>query len=338
MNRNAVIVILAVALLALSACAPAGPPATSQPIQIKVGILSYMTNSPFVIAQEEGFFAEQGLEVEIVNFGSSDREMLPAVLQGQLDVAATAVNVAVLSGIAQGSNARFVADKGFINPQAPCATDGWVASKALLDAGALDDLAGLEGRKFAFFPANTIELAADLLLERAGLSQSDIEIIDIVDQGTRVEAMANGTLDLTVLAEPWITRAKKSGGSDLWMPFSELIPNYSVGSVIYGPGMLERDPEVGTRFLLAYLKAIQQFNEGKTDRNVEIVAEFTQLPAEEVREICWPSFQPDGKIYAQGLTDFEQWARAKGYIDHELSLDQIWDPQFVEQAYDRLHE
>jgi len=316
--------------LILNACGPASgapfaDPTAPKPALINVGVLGYVSNSPLVIAQVEGFYAEQGLDVEIVNFGTSDREMLPALLGGQLDVAATVLNVAVLNGILGGIHARFVADKAFINPNASCATDGWVARKALLEAGTLEDLANLEGKKLAFTPINTAELAADVLLERAGLSQDDIEIIDMIDQTTRVQALAS--------AEPWITRARTTGSSDLWMPLSELIPNYSIGTIIYGPSMLERDPDVGTRFMVAYLKAIHQFSQGKTDRNVELVADFTKLAAEEVREICWPSYQPDGKINEEAMRDFLQWALEKGYIVSALSVDQIWDPRFVEAAY-----
>jgi len=354
LNKNSLLVFVTAVSLVLSACASAtattaAPAATTAPadiatgtaaltpVQLKLGVLNFMSNSPLFIAQDDGYFAEQGLEVEFVDFGTSDRDMIPALLQGQLDVGLTTVNVAVLSGIAQGSNAKFVADKGFLNPEAACASDGWVARNALLEAGALDDLAALKGKKVVFSPANMIEFAADTLLESAGLSQEDVEILDMRDQATRVEALGSGALDLTSTSEPWITRARNAGAGDLWLPLSDVIPDYSIGTVIYGPSMLGRAPEVGVRFMRAYLNAIQQYNQGATDRNVEIIADHTQLDPEELKKICWPSYQPDGKINTQGLTAFEQWARAKGYTESELTLEQIWDPQFVEQAYADLN-
>ena len=341
-------ILFAGALILLSSCAPATQPVTTagtvaateppapsetpEPIHIKVGILNFMSNSPLFIAQEEGYFAEQGLEVEFVNFGTSERDMIPGLMQGQLDVGTVAVGTSTLNGIAQGSNARYVADKGFINPEASCSTDGWVVRSDLLEAGALDTLAGLKGLNFTFSTGNTLEYAADLLLQNAELTRDDIQILDIRDQATRIEALGNGSLDITVTGEPWITRAQQAGVADLWLPLSELIPNYSIGTILFSPSMLERDREVGVRFMTAYLKAIQQFNQGKTDRNVEIIAGYTQLSPEEIKAICWPSYQPDGKIYTQGLMDFQQWAFEMDYIDTPLEIEQIWDPQFVDAA------
>ena len=55
--------------------------------------------------------------------------------------------------------------------------------------------------------------------------------------------------------------------------------------------MLEMDKEVGVRFMVAYLKAVRQFSGEKSDRNLEIISKYTQLPAEELKQVCWNSFQ-----------------------------------------------
>jgi len=340
-------------LLLLSACAPAATPtpdaataapaeqpaptATLTPVHLKVGILSYMSNSPFFIAQEEGYFAEQGLEVEFVNFGFSERDMLPALLQGQLDVGLMSMNVGVLGAIAQGTNLKLVADKGFANPDG-CAADGWLASKSMLESGSLDDLTGLRDKKVVAFTGNTYEYAHDLLLEKAGLTNEDMEILVVFDAAARNDGLGNGSIDVTSHSEPWITRAEKAGVGELWVPFSDVIPNTSIAGVVYGPSILEMNTDVGVRFMVAYLKAVKQFTSEKSDRNLEIISQYTQLPAEELKEVCWNSFQPDGEIDPDGLRGFVEWAFRKGYIDAPLDIEQIWDPQFIEQANEILNK
>jgi hypothetical protein len=91
--------------------------------------------------------------VEFVDFGFSERDMVPAGLQGQLDVMAIAMNVGFLTAIEQGANARYVADKSFANPDA-CASDGFLASKAMLESGALADPSGLRGKTVVLFTGN----------------------------------------------------------------------------------------------------------------------------------------------------------------------------------------
>ena len=45
----------------------------------------------------------------------------------------------------------------------------------------------------------------------------------------------------------------------------------------YGPAFLDKDPELGRRFMVAYLQGVKQYNEGKTERNLEILQNYTRL-------------------------------------------------------------
>src|SRR4030043_1615975 len=58
----------------------------AKPVHLKVVTLPNIPYVTFYIAQEEGYFAEQGLDVEFVNF-SSVTQALPLLVAGDLDVA-----------------------------------------------------------------------------------------------------------------------------------------------------------------------------------------------------------------------------------------------------------
>src|SRR3989304_989939 len=60
---------------------------TAQPIHLKVGVFNYISWAPLFIAYEEGYFSEQGLDVELIDFGSQSTEFIPALLSKQLDIA-----------------------------------------------------------------------------------------------------------------------------------------------------------------------------------------------------------------------------------------------------------
>jgi NitT/TauT family transport system substrate-binding protein len=311
------------------------PAATAEPVSLKVGILSYMSNSPFFIAQEEGYFAEQGLDVHLVDFGFTEREMVPATLKGDIDVMGVAMTVGLLAAVEQGANIRYVADKGFANPDG-CASDAFIASKALLESGALVEPADLLGRKVVAFTGNALEYTFDLLLERAGLTANDLQLDVLFDPAVIVQGLEAGSIDVTMAGEPWITRARRSGAAEVWLPYSDVIPNVSVAGVVYGPSMLERPEDLGVRFMVAYLKAVDQFLHDRSERTVDIISQYTKLPPEEIKQVCWNSMQPDGLINEQGLAGFLEWAQAKGYTDTAVSVDQVWDPRFVERARERI--
>ena len=308
------------------------PTATFEPVHLKVGVLSFMSHSAVHIAAASGYFAEQGLDVELVDFGTSDRDMIPALLAGQLDAGAIIVSTNVLHAIEQGGNIKYVAERGFINPENTCSSDAWVARNELLENGTLDTPEGMRGLKIINSVGNTVDYANDLMLADMGLTMDDMEVVDIRDQVARLDSLGNGSLDFYPVSEPWITRAINTGNAGIWRPFAQYVPDISLAGMVFGPSILDGDPDVGTRFMVAYLQAIDQFNEGKTDQNLEIIAGFTQLEPEEIKDMCWTSYRPDGKINTDGLLAFMQWGVDKTYLDGPLTLEQMWDPKYVEAA------
>jgi NitT/TauT family transport system substrate-binding protein len=340
-------------LLILSACTPVtstpeapvatepaapGVTPTFETVHLKVGLLNYISFAPLFIALDEGYFAEQGLEVEFVDFGSTTTEITPALLQRQLDVGTSTMSTQVLNAVIDEGQIRYVADKGYVNPDASCVSDAWVGSSAALDSGSLTDYSSLSGKKVVAPQGNVFEYAFDLMLQDAGLTRDDIEFVDIRDNPTRLEALGQGSIDVSVLGEPWISRAVSADAGEVWVPYSEVIPGYAVAAITFGPSILEDNPEAGVRFMIAYIKAIRQFNEGKTDRNIEILSKYTQMTPEELNAICWTSFREDGSIDVQALEAFNQWALDKGYVSEFLPADRVWDPQFVEAALAALGE
>jgi NitT/TauT family transport system substrate-binding protein len=185
--------------------------------------------------------------------------------------------------------------------------------------------------------SNIFEYAFDVMLQEAGLTLDDVEMVEIRDNPSRLEALNQGSIDISVMGEPWVTRVEKAGAGSVWVPYADIIPNYPVGTILYGPSFLEDDPQAGVRFMVAYLKAVRQFDEGKTERNIEIISKYTKMTPEELNEICWTSFQVDGSIDVETLDAFIQWAADKKYLNGTLDSSQIWDPQFIEAANDQLN-
>ena len=60
--------------------------------------------------------------------------------------------------------------------------------------------------------------------------------------------------------------------------------------------------------MVAYLKAVRQYNEGKTGRSLDIVAKATGLERELLTEACWPRLRDDGRTNIESILDFQSWA------------------------------
>lgn len=326
---------LLIALL-LGACAPFE---IEQPqpelITLKVVTLPYLVYAPFFIAEEEGYFVEQGLQIELVELKRIS-EAIATLVQGEVDVSAGLVNVGVMNAMAREGAIKVVADIGYVAPTG-CASDALIARRALVEGGELDNPTQLRGRRIALNDTSFEGYYVEKLLNTASLTLDDVEIVDIPTP-TEPEALEKGTIDLTATSEPWVTRMLQAGHAVLWMPLHQVVPDFQFAFVLYGPTLLDENLDAGRRFMVAYLKAVQQYNQGKTERNLEILAKHTDLDEELLKQACWPSFHDDGQINVQSVLDFQEWAVGKEYLDSPITEEQFWDPSFIEYANEILRE
>ncbi len=338
--------------LVLQACAPA--PATTaaptaaptavptvapttepvvEPATVKVVTLPFITFAPFYIALEEGFFAEQNLEVELVDMRIQE-EILPALSSGQVDISSGLVSVGMFNAIARGGNFKITADKGYVDPEG-CINWALAGRKELLEAGELASVEQLRGRTVNVVPATWLEFYMEEILKSGGLSLDDITTMNLGSAAVP-DALNQGTLDAALNSEPWITRFIGAGHMPIFGLPQELMPESQAAVMMYGPSLLGENAEVGERFMVAYLQAVRQYNEGKTPRNLEIIAQFTQLDPAFLELMCWPAIREGGALNVESVVEFQEWAMGRGYLDQLVAPEQFWDGRFIQTAMQQL--
>jgi NitT/TauT family transport system substrate-binding protein len=317
--------------LSLSACVSPAKEGQPEPVKLKVVQLPYLTYAPYFIALEEGHFAEQGLEIELLKFDRSSEAILP-LAKGELDVLGGAATFGLLNAMAREGNIQLVAGRGYLPPK-DCAFGSVLARRSLLESGALDSPEQMQGLRVAVAPASVAGYILDRVLEQAGLTFDDVDIVDLPNPAM-LDAMANDSIDLAVIAEPWVSRLVQAGNAASWIPYSQVAPDFQLGYIAFGPSLLEENRDAGQRFITAYLKAVRQYSEGKTARNLEIMAKHTGLDEEFLEQACWPSYHQDGTINTQSVIDFQEWALEQGYQDSQIPVEQFWEPRFVEGVED----
>jgi len=328
------VLVVVLALLLPSCAGSSAEQAQPGPAKLKVTIAPYLGFAPFFIAQDEGYFAEQGLEIEFVPMDAPE-DAVPMLVTGEMDVAASFVAINALNAIARGSNLKYVADKGFIDGGG-CTYWTMMISPALAESGELLDPQQLQGQPVDVSLPSCESYYLEQVLKPVGMTLDDIETVDIPGPPVEAEALQDGSLALGFFAEPWVSRVQHAGQGVVWMPSEEVIPDFQLAAIVYGPTLLDQNPDLGKRFMVAYLKAVRQYNEGKTDRNLEIIAENTGLEQALLKEACWPPLRDDGQLNARSILDFEGWALENGLLDSMIKEDQFWDPSFVEYAAQTL--
>ncbi|MCP3976248.1 MAG: ABC transporter substrate-binding protein, partial [bacterium] len=171
-------------LLFLSGCASSG--ADREPIRIGVNL--WVGYDLLEVAEQEGFFADHGVDIEIVDFTSLS-DVVAAYDRGQIDGMATTINE-VLQVRAETSR----------RPEIVLVTDYSNGADVIVAAPGIDDVAGLVGRTVAVeAPLGPFILSQ--ALATAGLSLDDVELV-LADQLELPGLVAGGGAEAAVSFPP----------------------------------------------------------------------------------------------------------------------------------------
>ena len=197
--------------------------------------------------------------------------------------------------------------------------------KDLFDKGIVKNVSDLKGRKIAVHDSD-YDLYRVLAL--GNLTKGDVETVDM-DFPTTVSAFQNGAIDVGLVTEPYVTQALNSGSAVV--PGQDFVPGWPM-PLYYGPAILNKDPELGRRFMIAYLQGVKQYNEGKTEQNLAIIGNYTHLDRDLLNQTCWWPVAADGNPSRQPVREYTDWMYANKMITQNLNDDQLFDMSYVTYA------
>lgn len=161
-----------------------------EPVQISFGTGNWVGYGPWHIAEDQGYFEENGLEVEQTVFGASDR--IAAFASGDLDVANFAVHSAYLLQ-QQGVEFQLIA-----------LLDYSLEADGVLAGPGIDGPEDLEGMDVAYEPASASEIMMAATLEQGGLTLDDVNAVPL-SAADAASAVIAGQVDAAVTYEPYIS-------------------------------------------------------------------------------------------------------------------------------------
>ncbi len=358
MKKKIFAIILVVSVL-LGACAPqsaAEPTAEPTPVPeteqeqvdlgtIKVGYIPILGFVPFFVAQERGYFADEGLEVELQTFRTGDDMIAPLGL-GQLDVGGGETGPALFNAIDQDLDVQVVGALA-AQPEGRGAVP-LLVRRDLLESGEVQDVSDLAGRKIALnVERGMAEYLLAKALESAGLTVDDVEMVTIPFPEVP-QALANAAVDAAILPHPLASVALRPGEDDAPPIAGVLIEGDQIteypqnGVLYYGQRLLEpENHDVGVRFMVAFLRAardVQGDDWRSNDEIVNAILEYTTVPEPAVRNGVAYYFDPNGEINVSSSKDIQDYHFGRAYTDMEdpLTWDQIFVGSFVEEAVAEL--
>jgi NitT/TauT family transport system substrate-binding protein len=320
-RRTAVVAVILAAVVA--ACGtPGASPASPSPtpddtietVEITVG-LGYIPSvqfAPFYLAQQNGYYAGLGLDVEFQN--RIDPDLIALVAQGSIDVG-IADGTSVIPAVSQGIPVRYLAT---IYGRFPSI----VFAKA---SSGIQTAADLEGKRLGLpgrYGSTWTMLQA--LLGSADLTPDDLELVEYPDFGQGA-AVTQGAVDAaTGFANNEPVQLELSGEDAVILRIDDIIALPGPG-LIAGTTIIEERPDVVQAFVAATLRAMEEIAsdpEAGLDAAIAVVPELaedrdTQRAILEATIDTWRG--PVQEARGFGAVDREGWAASIAYLT-ELGL------------------
>lgn len=326
--------------VSLTACAGEAADDNCEGATVKTGIVNSATDALLFIADEKGYFKDEGLKVEFTKFDSAAKMIAP-LGSNQLDVGAGAPSAGFYNAVGRDIDVRIVADKGSLVKNYDYMPI--MVRKDLVDSGkvkTIEDLKGLTVAEPAEGTSTSSTMAS--VLEAGGLKYDDVEH-QFVGFPEHVSSFENGAIDASATTEPTATVLEESGAAVRMFDSTDHYNKQQLAVVLYGGGFANDRPKVAQCFMNAYVKASEDYNAAVADGNwegpeateaVSIIAGAVGI-SEEVFRKTTPSFvSPDGSVNVESLEKDFNFFNEMGWIegDVEADFDELVDSSYVEKV------
>lgn len=215
--------------------------------------------SPLYLAQENGYFAEEGLNVEFYYAAAAD--IVKNVAAGNVEFGFPNAD-AVVAARAQGIPVQVVHTTY---------QEGLGAIIFGSESG-IETPADLKGKKVAVTSlgsANYFQLKA--AMEAEGLSVDDVQV-EIVGTGAILTALTEGQVDAIVFSKLRTIELNNSGYPAGEIVCDQFLPSFG-NVVVAGEELTKNDPETVDGFCRALNKAIEYIIDGHTEEAVDMSIE-----------------------------------------------------------------
>ena len=305
-------------------------------VTIAVGGKNLFYYLPLTIAERKGFFKEEGVNVEIIDFAGGSKA-LQAVVGGSADVVSGAYEHTISL---QGKKQFFTA---FVQqaraPQIVLA----VSTKTMPNYTSIADL---KGKKIGVTaPGSSTNMVASFVLDGAGLKSTDVSFVGVGAGAGAVASMRAGQIDAISNLDPVISTLEKDGSIKVVTDTRKIEATRKLfggdmpaGCLYASEEFLKKYPKAAQSLTNAIVKANRWIAKASAEDVLKTVPASYHLGDPELYKLTFlnvkEAMSPDGMISPAGTeTALKALAAYNDKIDPTaIDLKRTFTNQYVEKA------
>jgi len=284
---------------------------------INVGILPIEDSAPIIIANKEGLFAQEGLNVNVTLFTSAkDRDI--ALQSGKIQIA-TSDPITSIIQFSQGLHIKIISTLwgGYSNQSI-----FYILAPPNSTAKTLDDI-----KTIGISQTTIIEYVTYKLIQLAGKDPNSYTFVNIPNIPIRYSLLMSGKIDAVTLPDPLASLAILKGAHIL---ASTKMYNKSIimSVLIANSDWLSNHKDTMIKFLRTLNKAIELITSNSSRYN-EFIADFIKVP-DELKPYYRIGYWTKLKIYPEdNFKDVVNWLLLKNYITKTVNYNDVVDTGLV---------
>ena len=282
---------------------------TLQPLTM--AMMPSLDGLPIFIADEMGFFKEQGLEVKLERFSAArDRDI---AFQTSEDIDGLIFDLIALSIYAEAG----------VDMLAVASTLGHAS---LIGAEGIESLGDLNESTVLISRSTAMEYILNRALMAAGLTPNDVIIEEVPSLPTRLEMLRNGNAHAATLPEPFATIAKDAG-------LNVVTTTRDLGINPFILAFRRQTVEDKAQELQAFFKgidaAVDYLNTTDREEFIDILIDVVGYPADTRDTLSIPEFQYLRPVDMNNALDALSFSRDIGLLTREISAEDVIIDIFV---------
>ncbi len=263
---------------------------------------------PALIAIEKGYYAEEGLTVEAVKPENTDA-LMSDFIGGKYDLMAVSLgDVVNLTQLSDDVAVIFASDES-------------AGGDAMVVSPEIQSIADLQGKQIGVNQGSFAELFIVTLLERNGLSTTDVTFIDM-DAAAAPGALASGQVQAAHTWEPYVTEAKSAGNNVLFT--SADTPGLIPDIIAVRGEVLRENPDAVAAFTRGWFKAVDFWLANPSEGNAAAAKQLGDDPASiSLEGIKLNTLADNQALYTQGDTTASIYHTAGLYVEFFVEIGSL---------------
>ena len=325
-------------LLALLLCAPLAAHAADP---VRLGLLHTLSPAPFYMAQESGYFREEGIDLTF-RFFDAAQPIAAAAVSGDIDVGVTALTGGFFN-LAEKGTLKVIG--GGLHEQKGYEGSAILASNQAFDAG-LTGLDKLGGHSFAITQyGSSFHYMIGRIAEARGFDIKSVTLRPVQQVSNMLAAVGSGQVDATIAIASQAKALEAAKQAHILGWAGDVVP-YQLTAVFTTTGLIADKPDLLRRFDKAYGRGVADYRaaflrldaqgkpiaDAKTDAAIAAITKyvFTGDPAARDKILAGVGYYDDGgALDVADVVNQVNWFRAQGLVKGDADPKAMLDMRFM---------